>query len=92
MDLKRYLIISGVLGISYMGFKYLTNIKSKSSTEGRTITIEKTRKILQEIKHQMLIVCISFAEGIKKNMTQNISKEQEEKLNTYFRTEMVKIY
>lgn len=92
MDLKKYLIVTGVLGISYIGYTYLSNRKPKLTSGGKTITLELTRKILQEIKHQMLIVCLSFAEGIAKNKAQKMTKEQELQLDTYFRTEMVKIY
>lgn len=58
------------------------------------MTLQSTRKIAQEIKHQILIVTINFAEGIRDNVrkTRIEDKEKSEQLIDYFRTKMAEIY
>ena len=57
-ELKNYLILAGVVGASYFAYNHFTQ---------KTIPLKLTQKIAQEIKHQMLIVTINFAEGISKH-------------------------
>lgn len=53
--LKTYLLAAGCVGASYALFNYLFSEKVQ------TLPVSQTQKILQEIKHQMLIVCINFS-------------------------------
>jgi aromatic ring-opening dioxygenase LigB subunit len=60
MDLKVYLVLAGSLGLAYLSYSYLNKPKS--------ITMDKelTKRICQEIKHQMMIVCITYSKAMKK--------------------------
>lgn len=55
-----------------------------------------TRKIMQEIKHQMLIVTINFADGISKHTGKPDGNPESEansqKIKQYFINELTKIY
>lgn len=52
-------MIGGALGLSYYAFNHYTAGKIES------LTLNQVRKLMQEIKHQILIVCINFTEGSK---------------------------
>jgi hypothetical protein len=60
----KYLTIAGGLAVAYFTLNYFSspNLASRSTT---LITLERTRRILQEIKYQMYANCISFSEGVK---------------------------
>lgn len=58
-ELKALVLVAGALGLSYVIYN-----KMNSPV---ILDLGMTRKILQEIKHQMLIVTINFAEGIAKH-------------------------
>ena len=80
-DLRNYLIMAGVIGAGYA-------LYNRYST--KTIPIQLTRKIAQEIKHQMMIVTINFAEGISKHAAG--AKMGDPKITEYFIDELSKIY
>lgn len=84
-EIRLYLLIAGALGISYGAYKKFT--------APETMSLELTRKILQEIKHQLLIVTVNFADGISKHVKKNgMDGMQADKINQYFITELAKIY
>lgn len=83
-EVKNYLILAGVVGATYFAYNHFTQ---------KTIPLKLTQKIAQEIKHQMLIVTINFADGISKHASgPGGVKVNEEKVNEYFVEELGKIY
>ena len=82
-----YFMAMGALGIGAMSYFAYTRLQTPKID---FLTPEKTGKILQVIKHQMLITCINFTSEIDKRMAQvNFSDPQ----TIYFlRKEMGKIY
>jgi hypothetical protein len=68
MDLKTYLIVTGMLGASYLTYKYM----SKPSVS--ILPLDITQKISQEIKHQVMIVGISYSQAMRKIRLDNKEK------------------
>lgn len=60
MDVKLYLALAGTLSLAYVTYTFLNKPK--------VVIIDKnlTRRICQEIKHQMMIVCITYSKAMKK--------------------------
>lgn len=56
--LRSYLVIGGVLSVGYIVWKIL------SQTDD-FLDRAKTQKIIEEIKHQILIATINFSFGVK---------------------------
>ena len=82
--LKNYMILAGLVGASYIVYERFKQA---------TISLALTQKIAQEIKHQMMIVTINFAEGISKHAAgPGGAKVNDEKVNEYFIDELGKIY
>lgn len=81
-DQTRNLLIFGALiGAGYLAFsRYAQN-------DVQSLTLEKTRRITQEIKHQILIVSINFAQGARANkekiLNANVADKLEQ-LEAYF--------
>lgn len=62
---RNLLICGALLGAGYLAF-------TKYSQNGiQALPLPKTRRITQEIKHQILIVSINFAQGAR-NATENL--------------------
>ncbi len=61
-DLIKYLAAAGILGLSYWLIHYLSKKKKSATTP---LNLEKTQKILQEIKYQILTTCISSVDAFK---------------------------
>jgi len=78
----KYLSIAGGLALAYVTVNYLAERKP-SSKSNTLINLDRTRKILQEIKYQMYANCISFAEGVKTKLK---AKFPEQELDKYLRT------
>ncbi len=68
MDLKLYLALTGAVGLAYLSYSYLNKPK--------VIYLPKdlTKRICQEIKHQMMIVCITYSKAMKKIREDNGDK------------------
>lgn len=85
-QLRTYLVAAGVL----TGFYALYNYMNHSH---KSLDLKLTQKIAQEIKHQMMIVSINFADGIAKHATGPSGvKINDDKINEYFIDELGKIY
>ena len=82
-SLKTYLLLAGALGTTYAVYNYFSQ---------KTISLKMTTKVAQEIKHQMMIVTINFAEGVAKHAVGSEGKIAHEKVNEYFVDELSKIY
>lgn len=81
----KYLILGGALGLSYLVIQYLSNRKN---SKVKPLSLDKTARVLQEIKFQMLTTCTNYAEAV--NIKQkNTYAEQD--LEIVFRTELAKI-
>jgi hypothetical protein len=83
-ELNKLLMMAGLVSVSYGAYTLFINKKTSnasSSIKAQNITVEITRKIMQEIKHQLLISCISFAEGIKKHIGKQIPESEKTKVN-----------
>lgn len=54
------LLLSGALGLSYAAYHFLSQLEVPNKTKTtKTVPIETVRKILLEIKYQMLIQCVA---------------------------------
>jgi hypothetical protein len=62
----KYLTAAGVLGLSYFMINYFTNIKR---SKAKPLSLDQTKRILKEIKYQMLTTCFTYAEAV--NMKAN---------------------
>jgi hypothetical protein len=60
-QLVKYAAVGGVLALAYFILHYLSNRKE---TKAKHLSLEKTKKLMQEIKYQMYANCVSFAEGV----------------------------
>ena len=60
-QLWRYLAIGTALGVSYFVMNYFSSIKK---AKAKPLTLDKTKKILKEIKYQMLTTCFTYAEAV----------------------------
>jgi len=83
-NVVKYLAIAGTLGLSYLLINFLSKPKGAP-----TLSLERTRKALQEIKYQMYSNCISFAEGVNTKLK---AKYPENELTQYLRGEVAKLY
>jgi hypothetical protein len=90
MSNKNNLYLLGAaatLGIAYSGY-FIYNHFNKTTVE--PLSEEKVRKIIQEIKHQMLITCINFTNEMQKRTGQvNFADPQTQQ---FLKSEMAKIY
>jgi hypothetical protein len=57
-QLGSLLLVGGLIGAGYFAFNKIVS---------EDLSLKMVRKITQEIKHQILIVTISFAEGCKEH-------------------------
>lgn len=57
-QLGSLLLVGGLIGAGYLAFNKIIS---------EDLSLKMVRKITQEIKHQILIVSISFAEGCKEH-------------------------
>ena len=60
MNLRTYLILTGMLAVAYGSYTILN--KPKTSM----IPKDLTQRISQEIKHQVMIVCITYSKAMNK--------------------------
>lgn len=86
-QLGGLLIVGGLIGAGYLALNKLI------SSSG-DLSYKMVCKITQEIKHQILIVSISFAEGAKEHYEklQKSNPGKSEELLQYFRTKMGEIF
>lgn len=88
-QLKTYLVAGGALLASYAILNYYFKEKVKS------LSLDLTRKISQEIKHQMLIACVNFSEGIKTHVNSKIGAAEDKEKKRIMESlldEIAKIY
>ena len=76
----KYLLFGGVLGVSYLLLNYLSKAKNSKT---RATSLQKTQKVLKEIKYQMLNTSFSYAEAVSRK--QNGSPSDQD-LEIAFRT------
>ena len=84
--LKIALAVGGLAGLaliykSYFSESASTGSSLKTSANTSVLTVEKTRQLMQEIKYQMLVLCISFSEKIDKNILNFVPQAQRKAAN-----------
>ena len=57
-NIWKYLILGGALGVSYLLVQYFSKAKG---SKVKPLSLEKTLRILKEIKYQMLTTSASYA-------------------------------
>lgn len=76
----KYLAAGGALGLSYLLIHYFTNVRK---ARAKPLSLERTKRILKEIKYQMLTTSFTYAEAV--NMKQK-GRVSEQDLEIAFRT------
>ena len=84
-QIMKYLIVGGALACSYYVLNYFSNLKK---AKAKPITLDKTKKILREVKYQMLTTCFTYAEAVSNKQRGRMSEED---LEIAFRTELAKV-
>lgn len=84
-QLGSLLLVGGLIGAGYFAFNKIVS---------EDLSLKMVRKITQEIKHQILIVTISFAEGCKEHYGKlhKTSPVKQAELAQYFRNKLSEIY
>jgi hypothetical protein len=85
-NLVKYLLFGGALGLSYFIIQYLS---ARRKSTARPASLEKTAKVMQEIKYQVLTTCFNYAEAVSLKLK---GTSAEKDLEIVFRTELTKIY
>lgn len=77
-QLQKLLLFGGLIGVGYLAFNKYTE---------HALPLNLTRKLVQEIKHQVLIVAINYAEGCKTHLEKLKQSEASkiEELTGFFR-------
>ena len=57
----KYLVAGGALGISYLLVHYFTNVRK---IKAKPLSLERTKRVLKEIKYQMLTTSFTYAEAV----------------------------
>lgn len=79
-NLVKYLIFGGALGLSYIIIQYLS---SRKKSGARALPMERTIKVMQEIKYQVLTTCFNYAEAVNVKLK---GGQAEKDLEIVFRT------
>lgn len=75
--LAKYLVAGTILGAAFLLYK---GLQSKPNQPIRQLSLQETRKISQQIKYQVMLMCINFAESYYKNLKQHITSERDRKV------------
>lgn len=59
--LWKYLVAGGALGFFYFALNYLSSVKK---ARAKPLPLDKTKKVLREIKYQMLTTSFTYAEAV----------------------------
>jgi hypothetical protein len=68
----KYLSLAGGLAVAYFTVSYFASGKPFSKSTN-IVPLDRTRKILQEIKYQMYANSISFSEGVNTKLKTKFS-------------------
>lgn len=88
--MQKLLLLGGLVGATFLAFNLYTREKERKNV----ISLQQTQKLAQEIKQQMLVVTLKFAEGTKNSISKlgkESTKEQAELID-YFTTKMSEMY
>ena len=89
MDDKQKTFTKLALGVGGLALAYaVINYLASRNSHRLPISLERTRKMSQEVKYQMYSNCISFAEGVNTKLKAKFSQDD---LGVYLRTEMAKL-
>lgn len=83
-QLLKYIAIGVVLGGTYFTVQYLANKKKTASTN-----LELTKKILKEVRYQVLANCITYAEQVIPQLQAN---KVDKNIDIELRTKLAQIY
>ena len=60
-NLMKYVAVGGALGLTYLAIQYLS---SRRNSKLKPLPLERTQKLLEEIKYQMLTTCFNYADAV----------------------------
>jgi hypothetical protein len=86
-QLITYLSIGAGIGV----LSYIVTRLTKSEGSSH-LTLELTRKVAQEIKYQVLVVCITFVQQYDKQLKKAITPQEMKIVNDKLKEAMTKIY
>lgn len=92
MDNKPLVATLGVAAVGLASLFFYFKKTYQSESVPVRVTIEQTRQIVQEIKYQMLIVCVNFADKMNEELIRMIPKNQMEAAILKLKSNLMQMY